>query len=56
MMRRVFLVIVLLAPAAAVLLYSIFVTSLDPTLSSVVAALPIILWMTVRNVRKAARR
>jgi hypothetical protein len=56
MMRRVFLLIGLLAPAVAVLLYSAFVTPLDPTLSSVVAALPVILWVPVRSVRKAARR
>jgi hypothetical protein len=55
-MRRVFLVIVLLAPALAVLLYSVFVTTLDPTLSSVVAALPLILWVAIRSARKAARR
>ena len=56
MMRRVLLVIVLFAPALAVLLYAVFVTSLDPTLTSVVAALPIVLWVAVRSARRAARR
>ena len=56
MMRRALLVVALLTPAVAVFAYSIFVTPLDPTLSSVVAALPIIVWVTIRNVRKAASR
>jgi len=56
MMRRAALVIALLGPAVAVFFYSVSVAPLDPTLTSVVAALPIIVWVAVRSTRRAARR